>query len=271
MAFVVRAGHAALRCARNASANSRDAASFRGLFHVLDDRLTLGGVGVPRGRGLWFRDQAPFFTATKGNSETNEEGKAKEGASTSEGSSTDAEPLDAAELQASLQEKHTQILQFEEQIAEANDKVLRTLADMENLRERMNRQSENSRLFAIQGFVKGLLDVSDNLHRAADAVPADFKEADGSEIPPEKILSLLKSLHEGVVMTEKQLLQVFKQNQVVRYDPEGDVFDPELHMALFELPDASKEVGTVGAVVKMGYTLNGRVVRPAEVGVVRAP
>jgi len=83
-----------------------------------------------------------------------------------------------------------------------------------------------------------------------------------------KAFQVLKSLHEGIEMTEKQMLSVLKKNGVERFDPTDQPFDPNLHEARFEVPVPDKEPGTVVVVTKVGYTLHDRVIRPAEVGVV---
>ncbi|GJP51136.1 hypothetical protein CLOM_g10302 [Closterium sp. NIES-68] len=162
---------------------------------------------------------------------------------------------------------------------EARERLLLAYADMENLRQRAKRDVDAARLFAVQGFAKGLADVADNLSRAAASVslpprsvsPAAAQEegsggAGSGGRDPE---ALLKALLDGVVMTEKQLLQVFQQHGMERHDPLGHAFDPNLHNAVFELDDPSKEPGTIAHVLKVGYTLHGRVVRPADVGVVK--
>ena len=150
------------------------------------------------------------------------------------------------------------------QVKDLNDKLLRTLADMENLRERTRRQAETAEKFAIQGFCKDLLD-ADNLTRASATVDPEALE---TETDAANIKSVLASLHEGVLMVEKQLMSTFGKHGVVKFDPaEGDPFNPNDHMALFNVPKGEKEAGTVAAVTKVGYKLHDRVIRPAEVGV----
>lgn len=150
-------------------------------------------------------------------------------------------------------------------VKDLNDKLLRTLADMENLRERTRRQAEVAEKFAIQGFCKDLLDVADNLGRAVATVETD-EDADA-----EKVKRTLNSLHEGVLMVEKQLASTFGKHGVEKFDPIGEEFDPNSHMALFNVPDGEKEAGTIAAVTKPGYKLHDRVIRPAEVGVYQSP
>ncbi|CAI5972108.1 unnamed protein product [Closterium sp. NIES-64] len=203
--------------------------------------------------------------------------------------------------------------EWRRQAEEARERLLRAYADMENLRQRAQRDVDAARLFAVQvppvqvppvqccvlaaqaGFAKGLADVADNLSRAAASAslpphPAspDSGQGKGGEggggRDPE---ALLKSLLDGVEMTEKQLMQVpphgpactpplaasseavFRQHGMERHDPMGQRFDPNLHNAVFELEDPTKEPGTIAHVLKVGYTLHGRVVRPADVGVVK--
>ncbi|KAI5571162.1 hypothetical protein BDE02_11G076200 [Populus trichocarpa] len=161
-----------------------------------------------------------------------------------------------------LKEKHKEMEMMQ-------DKVLRTYAEMENVKERTKREAENSKKFAIQNFAKSLLDVADNLGRASSVVKGNFSKInvlnDAADVVP-----LLKTLLEGVEMTEKQLGEVFKKYGVEKFDPINEPFDPHRHDAMFEVPDALKPPGIVAAVLKAGYMLHERVIRPAEVGVTRA-
>lgn len=77
-------------------------------------------------------------------------------------------------------------------------------------------------------------------------------------------------MHEGLKLTESQLLKVFNKHGVVMCNPEGEKFDPNIHEAVFQQPIPDKEAGTIFVVTKPGYTLNERVLRPALVGVVKA-
>uniref|UniRef100_A0ACD5XG94 Uncharacterized protein n=1 Tax=Avena sativa TaxID=4498 RepID=A0ACD5XG94_AVESA len=154
----------------------------------------------------------------------------------------------------------------DEEIKDMKDKVLRSYAEMENVIARTKRESENSKKFAVQNFSKSLLDVADNLARASSAVKESFSKLDTSEACSGAV-PLLKTLLEGVDMTDKQLGEVFKKFGVEEFDPLNEKFDPERHYAVFQMPDTSKPSGTVTAVVKVGYMLHDRVLRPAEVGV----
>uniref|UniRef100_A0A5B7AMN7 GrpE protein homolog n=1 Tax=Davidia involucrata TaxID=16924 RepID=A0A5B7AMN7_DAVIN len=149
------------------------------------------------------------------------------------------------------------------------EKVLRTYAEMENVMDRTRREAEISKKFAIQNFAKSLLDVADNLGRASSVVKDSFAKIDVSEDTAGAV-PLLKTLLEGVEMTEKQLAEVFKKFGVEKFDPTNEQFDPHRHNAVFQVPDASKPPGTVAIVLKSGYMLYDRIIRPAEVGVTDA-
>jgi molecular chaperone GrpE len=144
------------------------------------------------------------------------------------------------------------------ELAEARDKTLRTLAEMENLRQRTRREVADSKVYGITGFARDVLDIADNLQRALDAVPAETRElAD----------PMLKTLIEGVELTERSLLNALEKNGVKKFDPTGEKFNPNFQQAMYEVPDPSVPAGTVVQVVQAGYTIGERVLRPALVGV----
>ena len=142
--------------------------------------------------------------------------------------------------------------------AESRDKMLRTLAEMENLRKRTAREVGDARVYGITGFARDVLDIADNLQRALDAVPAEAKaNADPG----------LKALIEGVELTERSLLNALEKNGVKKFDPQGEKFNPNFQQAMYEVPDSSVPSGTVVQVVQAGYMIGERVLRPALVGV----
>src|SRR6201994_4903156 len=144
------------------------------------------------------------------------------------------------------------------ELAEARDRTLRTLAEMENLRKRTAKEVADARAYGITGFARDVLDIADNLQRALDAVPAENRElAD----------PMLKTLIEGVELTERSLLNALEKNGVKKFDPTGEKFNPNFQQAMYEVPDASVPSGTVVQVVQAGYTLGERVLRPALGGV----
>jgi len=141
--------------------------------------------------------------------------------------------------------------------ADLKDRLLRTLADMENLRRRTEREVADARAYAISGFAEDLVGVVDNMNRALE-VAADSKTViDGPA----------KAIVEGVELTERELLKVLEKHGVKKFDPRGAKFDPNLHQALFEMPDPNVPSGTIAQVIQAGYMIGDRVLRPARVGV----
>jgi len=140
------------------------------------------------------------------------------------------------------------------------DKYKRALAEGENIRVRLTKQINDAKLFGIQGFCKDLLDVADVLGKATESVPKD----EITEQNPH-----LKSLYEGLLMTEAQLHKVFKKHGLVSLNPINEKFDPNEHEALFQQEVEGKEPGTIVVVSKIGYKLHERIVRPALVGVAK--
>lgn len=177
-----------------------------------------------------------------------------------------SEKTSAEEPEATpVDEMSAMLLQLETAHAKANemeDRWKRAVADSENTRNIAKKDVSNARLYALQGFSKQLLDVSDNLNRAMSSIPA--------EVLAEERNSHLRALAAGVEMTSKQLTKVFVANGIEEYAKVGDVFDPQKHDALFEITDPNAEVGTIGEVMKTGFCLNGRVIRAAQVGTFKA-
>jgi molecular chaperone GrpE len=145
------------------------------------------------------------------------------------------------------------------EVDKLKDQLLRTVAELENYRKRAEREREETAKYAISGFARELLSVSDNLRRALESVPEQHDE-------PEK---LLKTLVEGVEITEKELLSAFKKHAIERIDPLGQPFDHHLHQAMFEQEDPDQAPGTVIHVMQVGYQIHDRLLRPALVGVVK--
>lgn len=169
------------------------------------------------------------------------------------------------ETSSSTEEVETissEIIREEDLQTEVNklkDQLLRTMAELENYRKRAEREREEMAKFAITGFARDLLTVSDNLRRALESVPTDHEK-------PEE---LLKTLLEGVEITEKELLTVFKKHGIEKIEPLGQPFNHHLHQAMFEVEDPDQPAGTVVHLMQPGYSLNGRLLRPALVGVAK--
>ncbi|WP_439498700.1 nucleotide exchange factor GrpE [Bosea sp. (in: a-proteobacteria)] len=152
----------------------------------------------------------------------------------------------------------TQLAQAEAERDDLKDKLLRTLADMENLRRRTEREIADAKAYAVTSFARDMLGSADNLRRALESVP-DVARGDGE--------AALKALIEGVELTERDLLKTLERHGVRRIDPQGEKFDPNLHQAMFEAPDPTVAKGMVSKVVQSGYKIGERVLRPALVGV----
>ena len=138
-----------------------------------------------------------------------------------------------------------------------NDKVLRLVAEMENLRRRTAREKTEMAKYAISDFARDVLSIGDNLARALDHVPADAAAQDPA----------LKSLMDGVQMTDRELHAVLERHGITRFDPRGERFDPNIHQAMMKVPDDSVEEGTIVEVMQHGYMIAQRVLRPAMVSI----
>ena len=144
--------------------------------------------------------------------------------------------------------------------ADLKDRLLRTLAEMENLRRRTEREVADSRVYAVTNFARDILAVADNMERAMKALDDEIRD---------KVDAGVKSLLDGVELTERELLKVMEKHGIKRLEPQGQKFDPNLHQAMFELPDPSVPAGTVVQVMQPGYTIGERVLRPALVGIAK--
>ena len=145
--------------------------------------------------------------------------------------------------------------------AEHKDRVLRTLAEMENLRRRTEREVSDTRQYSIASFARDILAVADNMDRALAALDAELRETANAGV---------KALLDGVELTERELHKVLEKHGVKKFEPrKGDKFDPNLHQAMYEVPDPAQPAGTVAQVVQAGYMIGDRMLRPALVGVAK--
>jgi molecular chaperone GrpE len=166
-----------------------------------------------------------------------------------------AHGAEAAETPATPEERAAAL---EGELAEAQDRLLRALAETENVRRRAQRERVDAEKYAISRFAEGLLTVADNLRRALDSLPE-------SEAKDDRTRSLL----EGVAATERELLAAFERHGLKRVDPKGERFDHNLHQAVFEVENTGRPAGTVVEVLQPGYVLQDRLLRPAMVGVAK--
>lgn len=160
---------------------------------------------------------------------------------------------------AVAQQLAAEVGRLQAQLKDANERILRAHADMDNLRKRMEREREDTAKYAITKFACDIVGVSDNFQRAITSVPADAAAAD----------TALKTLIEGVTMTESEFLKVLERHGVKRIDPLGQPFSPHQHQAMMEREDASVPAGTIVQVFQAGYVIDERVIRPAMVVVAR--
>jgi len=166
-----------------------------------------------------------------------------------EGNEGFASPLEALAAENTRQE---------EEIKELNEKILRTAAEMENLRRRTQKDVADARNFSIAGFAREMLSVADNLRLALDHVNEGDKEQPA-----------IKTLIEGVELTERVLLSGLEKNGVKKISPKGEKFDPNFHQAMFEVENTEVPNKTIVEVVQVGFVIGERVLRPAMVGVTK--
>ena len=162
-----------------------------------------------------------------------------------------AEAADAGaegDTEASLDEE---LSQLQEDLLAARDAALRAQADAQNVKRRAEQDVEKARKFALERFASDLLPVVDNLERALEAASGDDEA--------------IKPIAEGVELTLKSFIDVLGKNKVDVVDPQGEPFDPNLHQAITMIENKEVEPNTVTAVMQKGYSLNGRLIRPAMV------
>src|SRR5262249_47691015 len=140
------------------------------------------------------------------------------------------------------------------------DRMLPTLAEMENLRRRRGREVPDSRVSGISNFARDILAGADNMDRALGALDAELRE---------KADAATKALLDGVELTERELLKVLEKHGVKKFEPLDEKFDPNTHQAMYEVSDPSRPAGTVAQVIQPGYMIGERVLRPALVAVAK--
>ena len=146
------------------------------------------------------------------------------------------------------------------EVADLKDKLLRTLAEMENLRRRTEREMADARTYAVASVARDMLTVGDNLRRAIDAVPKE--QRDGRD-------PALNALIEGVEVTERGMEQAMAKFGVRRVETKGAKFDPAMHQAMYEADSPDAAPGTVVEEIQAGYAIGDRVLRPALVAIAK--
>ncbi len=171
--------------------------------------------------------------------------------------SDDIDPIENSNDKNDNEQKR--IKDLEEELAKTKELMLRSVAEAENRRKRALKEREDASKFAISSFSRDLINVADNLRRAIDSVSEELIEQH----------SQIKNLINGVLATERELLRSFSKHGIEKTDPLGEQFDPNFHEVMFETPTPDKESGIIIQVIEPGYIINGRVLRPARVGIAK--
>lgn len=198
------------------------------------------------------------FSSTSENVDSSEEKEAVE-----------AEPVNPDEAVPPVSDDSAKIEKLEKEVKDMKDKVLRALAEEENVRRIAKRDIENAKAYANEKFAKALLEVADNLDYALAAASEDGNKDKADPMDNRTgadSATMLKNLVEGVEATNKGLLKAFAQFGVIKYGAVGDKFDPTIHDALFQVPDDSMEPNTIAQLLQPGYKMKDRVLRAAQVG-----
>ncbi len=169
------------------------------------------------------------------------------------------EPQKAEAKTNESSEEQVRITILEEELARTKDQMMRAVAEAENGRKRALKEREDASKYAVSSFSRDLLSVADNLRRALDATPAELLEQHPQ----------IKNLTDGIEATERELLRSFTKHGIKKTEPLGERFDPNFHEVMFEAPMPDKQAGTIIQIIEAGYTLNGRILRPARVGIAK--
>ena len=165
----------------------------------------------------------------------------------------------AEEANAALIDLTAKLTSMEAALAQSNDQLLRTVAEMDNLRKRSVREREDASKYAVTSFAKDLLDVADTFTRALQAIPADLRED-----------ARINSLIQGIEATERSLLSSFEKSGIKKIEPLDEMFNPHFHEVMFEAAVPGKPAGVIIQVIEPGYVISDRLLRPARVGVAKA-
>lgn len=165
-------------------------------------------------------------------------------------------PNDLADAGPALIRK---VVELEAKVAEVTDQLLRSVADMDNLRKRSLREREDASKYAVASFARDLLDVADTFRRALEAIPEDLRAE-----------ARIKPLVEGIEATERSFLKSFEKYGIRRIEPLDEPFDPNFHEVMFETMVPDKPAGTIVQILEPGFVLHDRLLRPARVGVSKA-
>ena len=151
------------------------------------------------------------------------------------------------------------VARLQAEVADLKDKLLRALAETENLRRRAEREKQEAGAYAATAFARDLLTVADTFRRALDSL---------SPVAREDVN--VKAFIEGIELTERELMQAFEKHGIRKIEPKGEKFDHNLHQAMLEIPTDEQAPGTVVQVLQPGYVIKDRLLRAAMVGVAKS-
>ncbi len=154
-----------------------------------------------------------------------------------------------------LLQKDDEIRRLQEQLANAKENYLRSVADTENLRKRLEKEVSDSKKFALSSFSKDLINVVENLYRSTEHITEEHKKNE-----------TIKQIFDGIEMTQSELEKVMKKYGLERVNPHiGDKFDHNFHQAVSTVKDEKHEPNTIMNIIEAGYMLQGRLIRPSLV------
>ena len=182
-----------------------------------------------------------------------------------------AEAGEDADIEADAEAEEAAAPSPEDRVAELNDQLLRTLAELENTRKRAERDRGEALKFGAMSFARDMLGVADNLQRALKAMQ-DINQQDGGkgdEQNTQDTQDAMRGLLDGVAATERDLLAALARHKVTPLVPMGEKFDPNMHEAMFEAPGTGQENGTIIEIIEAGYMMEERLLRPAKVGIAK--
>lgn len=168
-----------------------------------------------------------------------------------------ASPIDPEDNGITFPEHEARIAELESEVNDAKEKMLRAMAEVENIRRRSQRERDDTSRYAVSGFARDMLSVADNLRRAVDSVDGEARKTN----------ELIENLMAGVEATERELLNALQKHGIHKIEPLDVPFDPNLHEAMFEVDAPDKPTGLVVQLLEPGYVIHDRVLRPARVGV----
>ncbi|KKA01306.1 GrpE protein-like protein, mitochondrial [Hanseniaspora uvarum DSM 2768] len=201
------------------------------------------------------QNQVRYFSANRFILQAEKKNEGEEAKKTEEEVKEEAKEKTPEQLE--LEESKNKIEKLNSEVKKFKDLYIRSVADFRNLQETTKKDVSKAKLFGAQKLSKDLIETIDNFGHC-------MKSFENKALSEE-----LNTLKEGVEMTSNVFKKTLYKHGIEELNPVGDKFDPNIHEALFEMPDPSKEAGTVFHVEQLGYTLNGRVIRPAKVGVVK--